>query len=533
MINRREFIKLGGAAAGTMVLKPFNSYANTSHKADEYLAVHPFIENNPDAVFIMKTSVDNKKNAAGIKQAALDFGSNVFTTTTDPNLGVPFNHNVVIKPNLTSRGEWQEGYTVEGTMGVITDANFVEGIIERIKNLGVSAGNFYIREVNGAENLTDGGYAAMGSRTGADVQVISTRVDKQNADKIVWKDVPDGVWFNKIPYLWPVNSPNSWLLNISKLKTHGMGVTLCAKNLQGTIAANYQQHCTSFYSSMSIDSAHIQNKAKINIQNNYDRHVYDGIPRWDRPGSDGGIWMETWATRNIDNNITLKPALNIVEGVYSRDGNFVLGPHDGLAQDYMTNVIIFGKNSYYVDVIGHWIAGHEPGNFGLFHLAKERGLITTFNPANIPIYEWSSDGTVKMIQLNDLQRTPLVTYYLQRDYDGQTEEYWHICNEPFEYSDTGISQNKPGRPDTFLLKNNYPNPFNASTSIEFELHKSGRARLEIYNIHGERVQVLVDGYMQKGSHLVRWEMNNLSSGTYFYTLMFDSQKITKQMTLLK
>jgi len=57
--------------------------------------------------------------------------------------------------------------------------------------------------------------------------------------------------------------------------------------------------------------------------------------------------------------------------------------------------------------------------------------------------------------------------------------------------------------------------------------------LEIYNIHGERVQVLVDGYLQKGSHLVRWEMNHLSSGTYFYTLMFDSQKITKQMTLIK
>ena len=71
--------------------------------------------------------------------------------------------------------------------------------------------------------------------------------------------------------------------------------------------------------------------------------------------------METWATRCIDNNSVLKPGLNVIEGIYGRDGNgFYQGPHNGAAQDFLTNIIIFGKNTFYVDIIGKWLGGHEP-----------------------------------------------------------------------------------------------------------------------------------------------------------------------------
>jgi uncharacterized protein (DUF362 family) len=382
--------------------------------------------------------------------------------------------------------------------------------------------------------LTEGGYEAMGVRTGADVQVINTGVADLSAEQVQWIDVNNGVWFNKIPFLWPVNSPDSWLLNIAKFKTHAMGLTLCAKNLQGSIAARYQQHCTAYSSNMSISSEHIQSNAKTVIMDNYNRHVNEGIPRWDRPGQEGGIWQETWATRCLDNNSVTKPGLHIIEGVYGRDGHFIVGPNDGYALDYMTNIIIFGKNPFNVDIIGHWLGGHEPGNFGLFHMALERNLSTILNPRDIPVYEWNSDGTATLKPLTDFERTPLKTFYLQRDYNDQIEDYWHLCDEPYDYPATSIDHTPIARkPEAFVLHQNYPNPFNPSTSIEFLLPKSGNARLEIYNSRGEIVDVLLDRYCRKGSHLVNWKTGNRASGTYFYRLRFGSFSETRRMLLLK
>ena len=151
------------------------------------------------------------------------------------------------------------------------------------------------------------------------------------------------------------------------------------------------------------------------IQNNYNRHVADGVPRWDRPGTDGGIWMETWASRCLDNNSVTLAGLHVIEGVYGRDGHFIAGPNEGgLANDHMTNVIIFGLNPFYVDIIGHWIGGHEPGNFGLFHMAMERGMISTINPADIPVYEWDAESGAVLKTLDQFQRYPLKTSYLQK-----------------------------------------------------------------------------------------------------------------------
>jgi uncharacterized protein (DUF362 family) len=415
-------------------------------------------------------------------------------------------------------------------MGVITDANFVEGVIESMKGLGISADHIYIREVNGVENMTEGGYGDMADRTGADVQILNQEVGTIAEEKIQWLDLEQGVWFNRIPYLWPINAPDSWLLNISKFKAHTMGLTLCAKNLQGSIVANYQQHCKAFYANMNISSNHVQPNAWSVIQDNYNRHVADGIPRWHKTewNYNGGLGQETWITRCLDNNSVTRPGLHVIEGVYGRDGHFVVGPHDGLAQDFMTNIIIFGKNAFHVDIVGHWLGGHEPGNFGLFHIAKERGFSSLLNPMDIPVYEWKADGSATKTPLTDFERTPLKTFYMQLE----DEEYWHLCDQPYDYPATAISRNhEVQKPESFILHQNYPNPFNPSTTIQFNLNRSGPARLEIFNALGERVDVLVDGYYNRGSHMVLWNRKNFPSGTYFYRLSSSSFSETKKMIL--
>jgi len=483
----------------------------------------------------MKTAVDSKMNSEAKKQAGLDFGASVFVPLDGGAGGFPVTHKVVIKPNLTERHN--SGYTIERAMGIITDAFFVEGIIESMKPLGLSGSQFYLREVNGYDQFEDAGYIDMAGRTGADIRDLSAKVTRLSANDVVWKDVPEGLWFSRIPYLWPVNAPDTFLLNIAKFKAHSMGLTLCAKNIQGTIAHNYQAHCTAYTASMDMDKAHMAVNAKANIRANYERHLADGVPRWDRPGVDFncGHGMETWASRCLDNNRVTRPQLHIVEGIYGRDGNFISGPGPGgYANDFMTNIILFGRNPFHVDIIGHWLAGHEPGNFGLFHMAREAGMSEVLDPMRIPVFEWKADGSAVSASLNSFERTNLLTYYLQRDYNGQTEPYWHMCDEAFDYGSVSVDSRKGnGRPGVYFLHQNYPNPFNPSTSIGFTLPAPGRARIEILNARGEIVDVLLDRHLDGGSHMAVWRSGRFPSGRYFYRFLSGPYSETRPMMVLK
>lgn len=88
-------------------------------------------------------------------------------------------------------------------------------------------------------------------------------------------------------------------------------------------------------------------------------------------------------------------------------------------------------------------------------------------------------------------------------------------------------------PLEFALDQNFPNPFNPSTSIRFSLPEAGYVKLTVYNSLGESVAQLVNGTIDAGLHEVSFSAANLTSGLYFYTLEANNTKITRKMTLLK
>lgn len=88
-------------------------------------------------------------------------------------------------------------------------------------------------------------------------------------------------------------------------------------------------------------------------------------------------------------------------------------------------------------------------------------------------------------------------------------------------------------PAKFDLSNNYPNPFNPSTTIKVTLAHSGIARLSIYNVLGQLVKVVDQGYKPAGAYTYEINMDNFASGVYFYSLKQGSNLITKKMLLLK
>ncbi len=80
-------------------------------------------------------------------------------------------------------------------------------------------------------------------------------------------------------------------------------------------------------------------------------------------------------------------------------------------------------------------------------------------------------------------------------------------------------ETKPGnQPLTFALMQNFPNPFNPSTTIKFTLAGNAMVSLKVYDVNGRDVSTLVNGHMTAGEHSVVWTPSNLSSGVYFYRI---------------
>jgi len=89
-------------------------------------------------------------------------------------------------------------------------------------------------------------------------------------------------------------------------------------------------------------------------------------------------------------------------------------------------------------------------------------------------------------------------------------------------------------PSQVELRQNFPNPFNPSTTIQYALPAQSRVNLTVYDMLGQRVATLLSGQVQSaGSHSVNFDASNLSSGVYIYRLQTGSQSITRKMILLK
>ena len=85
----------------------------------------------------------------------------------------------------------------------------------------------------------------------------------------------------------------------------------------------------------------------------------------------------------------------------------------------------------------------------------------------------------------------------------------------------------------FAVAQNSPNPFNPTTSISFTLPASDNVTVDIYNVSGQKVDTLVNDFMDAGMHSVNWDASGFSNGVYFYTVKSGDFTKTMKMTLLK
>ena len=98
---------------------------------------------------------------------------------------------------------------------------------------------------------------------------------------------------------------------------------------------------------------------------------------------------------------------------------------------------------------------------------------------------------------------------------------------------TEVLTARNSNPGSFVLLNNYPNPFNAQTIISYYLPKSEKIRIEIFNILGQRVKVLYSGAQSEGWHRIPFDSQEIASGEYICRLLTPSFSKTTKMTILK
>jgi len=507
-MKRRDFIKVSSAAGIiTLVGSGYGALATPLSSGQKGFDLHPFIKAHPEAVFVNLTSVKDKSDSKGIHDAALKLGNEMFVKTTNGK-GYPNSTKITCKPNWTCSGPVDDTDPLSGA-GITTDLNFIEGFLKSVKNKGPQ--EFYLRECACPNTWKEKGYLQMAERNNFDLRDLSSMDfwDLQK-DDLVFKKVDGGTVFNEVAFMAPMTAPGTFLINIAKFKSHLMGLTGAVKNLQGITAKKFHQYCGGNYSIFkSYDNRyheffHADYLEKINEF--HKKHLLAGIPRWDsrmeRPPYGGGLFMEQWVQRMIDSYSITPTGINIVEGVYGHDGDgFSLGPHDGKAMDFMSNNVIFGKDAFRVDIITHWLAGHEPGNFGLFHIGIERGVSNVLDPSDIPVYLWEN-GQAKLVQLNSLKRTPLLTNYLRKNVAGQDEDKYHLVNEPFDY--TSWKTGKLTRTETPSIRA-LGTDSNDKVVMEVNVPEKGDVYVDILNRHGEVVWRLEANDLEPGKHQVVWD----------------------------
>ena len=121
-----------------------------------------------------------------------------------------------------------------------------------------------------------------------------------------------------------------------------------------------------------------------------------------------------------------------------------------------------------------------------------------------------------------------------------TRAYGNVAAKANQATRDGLALNRQAEelPEAFALKGNYPNPFNPTTTIQFELPEASAVNLEIFDMMGRRVATLIDGNVHAGRHQVQWHATSdagsrVASGMYLYRLKAGDFVSTKRMALMK
>ncbi len=194
-------------------------------------------------------------------------------------------------------------------------------------------------------------------------------------------------------------------------------------------------------------------------------------------------------------------------------GCFCLSFDDQLAAELSSFSAVAGDNQVTVN----WTTASET-NMDRFDVLRNGAKVhqaSATNSATGHSYSWV-DGDV-------LNGTTYRYTLVGVDLNGHSEEYASVNATP------GVQ----GVVSDYALFQNYPNPFNPETNISFSLPAASNVSLRVFNLLGQEVALLVNGAQEAGTHVVKFDGTNLTSGVYIYRLEAEGFSATRKMILMK
>ncbi len=136
------------------------------------------------------------------------------------------------------------------------------------------------------------------------------------------------------------------------------------------------------------------------------------------------------------------------------------------------------------------------------------------------------DGHAHLFYVNDKDAGD--RYFGEGSYTINPMLYYPILIE-----ESNIADGTAALPKEMVISYNYPNPFNAQTTILYSLAKESQIKIELFNVLGEKVKTLKEGREMAGSYAVTWDAEDYPSGIYFYCLQTEFGAQNGKMVLLK
>ena len=151
---------------------------------------------------------------------------------------------------------------------------------------------------------------------------------------------------------------------------------------------------------------------------------------------------------------------------------------------------------------------------------------------------WDTDSQTWLDDLGLFEWSSVQQFHLNSEVTGNEDKEFYFDRIRIVNGNTLVKQKPETLPGELSLAANYPNPFNPTTTIQYQLPTRSAIELAVYDLRGALVKILESGVQSAGSHSVVWDGTNslnqsVGNGVYIYRLKTFDQTISKRMVLIR
>lgn len=336
-------------------------------------------------------------------------------------------------------------------------------------------------------------------------------------------------------------SPNNSLRNLLGFNVYRNNTLITTTPLADTLSIYTDQNLTNGDYTYGVTAVYTSGESQpvtfdINVGNEV---IITSLP-WEE-GFEGAFCPNGWTQLNIDDDNNMWFGYLSGGSAYtgtkcaasaSRMNNTALNPDNWLISP---KIHIPNIESYQNLNLSYWITAQD----SILSQENYSVLVSTTNTdlaSFTPLFTETlnnNNWTNIVLSLNPYSNQNI--YLAFRHFDTTNMSYLKLDDVKIEF---GMGNDIEPIIKTTRLENNYPNPFNPSTSIQYSLRTRSCVRIDIFNIKGQKVRTLIDEQKEAGIHSVEWNgkddsNNNTGSGVYFYKMTTPDYSSVHKMILMK